>query len=102
MSIEREEPCPWCHRLRAEFRCGDQGYGEEDIDAARACPDARRAGAYSCEERPLRVTAELRLDHEQRMVGFLCAALQARGDARTLGAIIEWARSSTTQEGGRP
>lgn len=58
MSGPHEEPCPWCHGLRSNFRCGDQGFGEEDIDGATSCPDGRKPGHYACEERPLRVEAE--------------------------------------------
>jgi hypothetical protein len=36
-----------------------------------------------------------RLDHEQRMVGYLTAALQAKGDNRGMPEIIEWCRRAT-------
>lgn len=56
----QEEPCPWCHGLRSNFRSGDMGYGEEDFDSASSCPSSTQR--HPCEERVCRVNAEFERD----------------------------------------
>ena len=78
---ERDDPCPWCHGRRQDFRALDQGYGEEDIDINR-CPSTKWEGGrltHHCHERCERVAAESRVAALTEIIekaphAILCAA----------------------------
>ena len=102
----REKHAPWCARFMS---CTYMAPGGPNTSAAERISwlmqrydEGRKACEMVVTERNALRTENVglreALDHEQRAMGFLIAAMQMTGDTRSLPEIVEWAHAATARD----